>query len=194
MKLLVIIAAIPQQGNILSYAELIRQKTSAEVHVAAFIPTPGYIPVQENGVVLDNCTEFDLSEFEAQAKDVRAKYVYWPKKEEWTSFEVNIGDPLALLKHKQQVLQPDLILADTELMSRWEGLLFDSFGKAILEEIEVPFLSLKCNRDDAPLRYIGLLRNFDAPRREELGSLKDIQQSFGATWKLLGILKPGETP
>lgn len=181
MKVLLLVKGDNKDKFVVDFANKINSKLAAEFHVLNVVSTPGDIPVKENGQILDDCSEFDLSEYISKQLNNK-KYLLdtFSGVENLTRMDSLVGNPLNIISNYVQSNQIDLVFSGAHVTSTFEDLTSHSFAETLMHELDVPCLSLKCDRSWMEIERIGLVRDFKKPKVENLRVLKAIQKAFNA--------------
>lgn len=189
MNLLILIKNNRLDQSIVNFSSSLFNGTETKIHLLNIVSANGEIPLQMNGRILDNCTEFDLSNYIEQTK---ANLAYLR----------NINDDLIVERHsyagnKIDILQDyikshhiDLIVGDAHKTTAMEDAFVKTYPSRIIDKTELPYLTIKCNRDNFSPQRIALIGDFSAPSKENFEVLKVLAERHESALTLVKILTP----
>lgn len=172
---------------LLHYAANIFKENDTTLHILNVVTVGGDIPLQMNGEVMENCTEFDLSGYEEEAKEhlktLEAYSVNDLKIERYSK----VGDGMQIIKHFIEEKGIELVLSGAHLSNKMEDIFSVTFASKLMQEVDIPLITLKCDRGNAPVDNIGILWPYDDEEAENLSLVKLLQESFDSKLTLFKI-------
>jgi len=186
MNILVLLKNTPLDASIVNFATALYKGTEAKLYLLNIVEVNGEVPVQSNGKVLDDCTEFDLSGYIATAAKNQS-YLETIQSECITECNAFVGHRIRLVQSYIQENAIDLLVGGAHKTSRAEDLFINTFAASIIREIDRPFLTIKCNRDHFALNNIGIIRDFIRPVKENLEIVKRLAEVHQSQVKLIKI-------
>lgn len=186
MNILVLLKNAPLDRSIVNFTTALFKGTEAKLHLLNIVEVNGEVPVQRNGKVLDDCTEFDLSGYIATAANNKS-YLETIQSELITARHAFVGHRIRLVKNYIQENSIHLLVGGAHKTSRAEDLFINTFAASIIREIDQPFLTIKCNRDHFAPKNIGIIRDFIRPVKENLEIVKRIAEMHQSQLKLIKI-------
>ena len=177
----------------LDYASRLVDRADGSLHLLNIISVPGDVPVKFDGEVLDNCTEFDLSGYLKEKEENQNKLnTYLPDKS-FVHRASKVGDALHIINHCIETNHIDLIISGAHVSSTLEDVFSTTFADRLMHEVQVPYITLKCERGEKPVNHIGILREWKEPKQERLDMLKKLREKFDAQLTLFKINTPHDT-
>jgi len=171
MNILILLKNSPLDVSIVNFTASVFNDDSVKLHLLNLIEVNGEIPTKPSGEVLDVCTEFDLSDYHDRAQKNQV-YLTTFNKDSIQDRRSMVGDRIKLIKHYIANHSIDLIVGGSHKTSRIEDLFVKTFTSSIIEKIDIPFLTIKCNRDEFKPSKIGIIRAFMDPKTEDLSMIK----------------------
>ena len=172
MNILLLLKNDDRDQFITDYTEKKLTALGVKIHLLNTINVSGDIPVQPNGKVLDFCTEFDLSGYLKEAK-TNEKYLKTIADERIVERHSIPGNSMAIIAHYVRENKIDVVIGGAHATSAMEDIFVNTFASRVLEHINVPYLTLKCDQSYSELKRIAIFRDFKNPKRE---NLKLVQQ------------------
>lgn len=172
---------------LLHYAANIFKEKETTLHILNVVTVGGDIPLQINGEVLENCTEFDLSEYQKEAQEhlkTLEKYSVNDLKIERYS---KVGNGMHIIKHFIKEKNIEMVLSGAHISNRIEDIFSATFASKLMHEVNIPLLTLKCDRGNAPVEHIGILWAYEEQAAENLSLLKTLQEQFDSKLTLFKI-------
>ena len=189
MNILALAKMDEKDDYLFDFVKRISEKTDSRTCVLNIVETPGEVPVQMNGQILDNCTEFDLSGYIAKQKKRLDQLEACPKLIGVDARKVMVGDPLSIIRNYIKDNKIDIVFSGAHLTTRTEEVFHETFASRIMEELKVPYLSIKCDRHDMNISKIAMVREFKAPKKVDLRLIKYLQSAFNAEIVLSCVVK-----
>lgn len=166
-------------------------KDDFEIHVLNVVPIPSEIPLKMNGEVIDVCTEYNLTKYyDKQKAHNTGLSDMLPMVE--TAFKASlIGDPLHIVKHYVREHSIELVISGGHLTNQTQDLFSTTFSNQLMQELSVPYLSIKGKANDAAeLKTIALVREFVDPAKRNLDLIIHLQKKFNSRILLVKINTP----
>ena len=185
MKVLVLSMLDEKDQYVYDYTEKMASKMDLSVHVLNIVPVPADVPLQADGRVLDNCTEFDLSGYLEQQLENQLVLANLGMTYETASSIV--GRPMPIIEAYVKANNIDLIISVAEISSGVKSLFTTTLSSQIIKEIGIPYLTLKCDRSWEEIQRIGLVGDFKHAEKRNLSVLKQLQKAFKAAFYLFTI-------
>ena len=190
MNILVLIKPGEIDQVLWDYAKGLHQTVGARLHVLNIVGVNGEVPVKKDGQVLDFCTEFDLTPYHNESGANRRGIKQLMGETQVESFEAQVGNPEQIIAHTIQEKGIDLILSGAKVTSNTEDIFTSNFAENLLEKTEVPFLTLKCERNVKDIKNIGHIGDFSNPGKRDLRLIEALRKNLGAKLTLIRINTP----
>lgn len=172
---------------LLHYAANIFKEKDTTLHILNVVTVPGDIPLQMNGEVLENCTEFDLSEYQKEASEHLKMLESYSVNDLKIETYSKVGNGLQIIKHCIEDKQIELVLSGAHVSNAIEDIFSATFASRLMQEIDIPLLTLKCDRGNAPVEHIGILWAFEEQAEKNLTLVKTLQERFDSKLTLFKI-------
>jgi hypothetical protein len=186
MNILILLKNSPLDASIVNFTASVFSDDSVKLHLLNLVEVNGEVPTKPTGEVLDVCTEFDLSGYHTTAEKNRS-YLASIENELISSRRALVGDRIKLIQHCKEELSIDLVVGGAHKTSHFEDIFVHTFASSIIEKVDVPFLSIKCNRDEFKPTKIGIIRDYLHAEVENLKVLKDISELHNSEIVLIKI-------
>jgi nucleotide-binding universal stress UspA family protein len=188
MNNILLLAKVDEKDEfLLHYAANIFKDHETTLHILNVVTVSGDIPLKINGEVLDNCTEFDLSGYEQEAKDHLKTLETYSVNNLKIECYSKVGDGLQIIKNLIDEQQIELVLSGAHVSNTIEDIFSATFASRLMQEVHTPLLTLKCDRGNAPVEHIGILWAFEEQATENLSLVKTLQKSFNSKLTLFKI-------
>ena len=161
-----------------------------EFHVLNVVPIPSEIPLKMNGEVIDVCTEYNLTIYYDKQKannEQLQNFISQVKTEFKGSL---IGDPLHIVKNFVRENGIELVISGGHLTSHTEDIFTNSFSNQLMQELSVPYLSIKGNETEPSLKNIAIVREFVDPAKRNLELIQKLQEKLNSRVLLVKINTP----
>ncbi len=161
-----------------------------EIHVLNVVPIPSEIPLKMNGEVIDVCTEYNLSKYYDKQKTNNDQLGAFLSSHS-TVFKASlIGDPLHIVKHYVREKGIELVVSGGHLTSHAEDLFSSSFSNQLMQQLSVPYLSVKGDKQEPSVETIAVVREFVDPAKRNLELIQKLQSKFNSKILLVKINTP----
>lgn len=191
MNILALVRNAVDLESVIDYLVRISPDTHA-YHILNVINTPGDIPTKQNGEVLDQCTEFDLTPYHLERSRnkqwLEAGLASYPD----VKFTVAVGNQYALLADHIRSGKVDMVLTSTELTDEREDLLSLTKAELLHRELTIPVLAFKCDRSEREINHIAVISDYLNPEQHDLSAFRSILQHTQAELGLYGFYQ-GDT-
>lgn len=187
MKVLVLLKHSELDHSIINFAATLLNNKSTAIHLLNIVSISGEIPTQNNGSVVENCTEFDLTGYYSQAEENRT-YLQSISHPLIENKSVLIGNRRDIIKSYIEINQIDLIVSGAHKTTLAEDVFTTTFASDVLKVTDKPFLSIKCNRDNFIPNRIALIGEFVHAEKENLEVIKNIAKIHNSDIILTKIL------
>lgn len=156
MKIAVLLKFDEKDRYILDYLNKQLLPLKPEIHLIHVEQISGEVPLKIDGSVIDNCTEFDLSKHQAVVAERTVKMAHFLETYPDVRRVVVAGNPLNFIKYYAKLHEIDFIFAGSHVTS-WKEILESTFATQVAHRIDIPMLSLKCDRSEDDLKTIGIV-------------------------------------
>lgn len=191
MRTLLLINTQEELHHSTAYASRI-SSSGDEIHLLVIIPVSGNIPTKRNGQVLDDCTDFDLSQFYTEQSTYQGKLDDLMSAHPITSAEVLIGERQAILSDQVKSIDPDIILTATELSTEAGDFFRNTHASEIRKSIHLPVLTYKCDRSSDEIKQIAIISDFAHDADADMELVKHIAEKSAAQITLYGFVNHEE--
>ncbi len=161
-----------------------------EIHVINVVSIPSEIPLKMNGEVIDVCTEYNLSKYYDKQKANNEQLQNFLSQVK-TEFKGSlIGDPLNIVKHFVREKGIEFVISGGHLTSHTEDIFSNSFSNQLMQELSVPYLSIKGDEAEPSLKNIAIVREFVDPAKRNLELIQKLQEKLNCRVILVKINTP----
>ena len=161
-----------------------------EIHVLNVVPIPSEIPLKMNGEVIDVCTEYNLSKYYEKQKANNDQLNNFLSAQT-TDYKASlIGDPLHIVKHYVKENGIELVVSGGHLTSHAEDLFSRTFSNQLMQQLSVPYLSIKGTNEEPTVHTIAMVREFVDPAKRNLDLIHKLQSQFNTRVILVKINTP----
>lgn len=192
MNVLLLIKHNSLDQSIVNFTLSLFKDSSVNYHLLNIVQVNGEIPLQPNGQVLDFCTEFDLSGYNKTAKE-QLVYLKSFKNESISQRNSFVGDKIKIIKDYVKANNIDIIVGGAHRTSLIEDVFVQTFANRVMDNTNLPYLTIKCNRDNFIPKKIAIICDFNTPNKEDLASIKHIADIHQSEIKLIKIQTAAET-
>lgn len=161
-----------------------------EIHLLNVVPIPSEIPLKMNGEVIDVCTEYDLTKYYSKQKENQTSLSDFLEEIPSLKRQSLIGDPLSIIKSYVRENGIELVLSGGHITTHKEDLLLNTFSNQLMQQLPVPYLSIKGNGDEFEIGNIALVREFVDPTVRNLDFIKKLSDQFNIKILLVKINTP----
>jgi hypothetical protein len=175
MNLLILIKNSPLDQSIINFTASLFNTNTVSIHLLNLVPTSGEVPTQTNGRVLEFSTEFDLSGYLSKT-DGNLKFLNSIQHKNIVKRDSLIGNTTIIIQDYINTHKIDLIIAGAHKTSFIEDAFVNTFASRTIENTNIPYLIIKCNRDNFIPKRIALIGDFLKTETEELNCLKRIAE------------------
>jgi nucleotide-binding universal stress UspA family protein len=161
-----------------------------EIHVLNVVPIPSEIPLKMNGEVIDVCTEYNLTKYYDKQKAHNAQLANFFSVISTENKASLIGDPLHIVKHYVKEKGIELVISGGHLTKHAEDLFSTTFSNQLMQQLSVPYLSIKGEKDEPRLQTIAIVREFVDPAKRNLDLIQKLQEKFNSRLLLVKINTP----
>jgi hypothetical protein len=178
MKILALIRNPEELPQVEAYAQRVSGDDDL-IHFAHLISVPGEVPTKKNGEVLDDCTEFDLTQYYNEAAMAR-RWMASGLQLENATHSVHIGRVEHMAKALVYEHEAHVILTSTEFTSESGDFFKESRGGLLLQNLDIPVLTFKCDRSKEHIETIAIVSDFRDEELMDLHVVKQIRENNGA--------------
>lgn len=176
-----------------SLASQIAQSTGATITALSVVPGPPDAAYSHKGILLDDQDQ-DLTELRKRLTAAKAAMAVWVgDKPAIAQTECLIGAVDSLIIHYAEDHAMDLIAMGSDGLSTKSLWSRGSHTEYITNHVDIPVLSLKCDRSDIRMDTIALFSDFADSQKINLKALLDLQAAFDSTLHLVRVVKPKDS-
>jgi len=164
---------------------------NSKLHLLKVIETAGDTIFDLEGKPKDNCTENDLTHLYIESDTALEKMTEWandPLNE--ISKNVLIGPVKESIKKYIKENNIDLLIMPTSGATGFKDWFSNSKTASLAQELEIPVLSLKCDRSSTLLENIMVGGDFTEKNPENLDMALSLQKAFSSKLHLVHINTP----
>lgn len=191
MNLLILIKNNSLDPSIVNFSSSLFNGTETKIHLLNIVPANGEVPLQMNGRILENCTEFDLSHYEKQA-ETNLTYLSSIKADLIVERHSYAGNEISILKDYIKTHQINVIVGGAHKTTARENAFVKTYPSRIIENTELPYLTIKCNRDNFTPERIALIGDFTAPTVENFEVIKALATRHQSEFTLVKFHTPSD--
>ncbi|NOQ70548.1 MAG: hypothetical protein GQ574_01015 [Crocinitomix sp.] len=191
MRVLILIKHNQLDQSVVNFSSSLFEGTDTQIHLLNIVPTNGEIPLQINGRVLDFCTEFDLSAYIKQTEN-NLDYLNSIKHPLVVARNSYAGNKMSILKDYIQTNQIDIIVGGAHKTTVMEDAFVKTYPSRIIANTTLPYLTIKCNRDNFSPERIALIGDFTIPSKENFDVIKTIAKRHESEITLIKIQTPND--
>jgi nucleotide-binding universal stress UspA family protein len=191
MNVLILIKNAPLDQSIVNFTSSLFKGEGAQFHLLNIVVTNGEIPTQMNGQVLDFCTEFDLSGYIKKTEE-NEQYLHTIQDESIVKRSSFAGKKSAIIRDYIKRNKIDLIVGGAHKTTAMEDVFVHTFASNVIENTSIPYLTIKCNRDDFSPQKIALIGDFKTAEIEDIDSLKHLAALHKSEIVLTKIQTPSD--
>ncbi len=163
MKILLLSKFANTDEYLLRFTEKITQKATLQVDLIHVINSYPQIPLNTNGTIIDHCVDYDLTELYqlkqeklSDASQIKSIFKFIE------TIDIQIGNLDKIIKNIVQNNHYDYIFMGAHKTNYFEDLTHESTINSIMELVDIPILSLKCDQSHYPeINNIGLIDLFE---------------------------------
>ncbi len=191
MRVLILIKHNQLDQSIVNFSSSLFNGTETEIHLLNIVPTNGEIPLQMNGRVLDFCTEFDLTSYLKQT-EVNLNYLKSIEHNMVVERHSYAGNKIGILLDYIQENKIDIVVGGAHKTTAMEDAFVKTYPSRIITKTTLPYLTIKCNRDNFSPQRIGLIGDFTKPSKENFDVIKAIANRHESDITLIKIQTPSD--
>ncbi len=147
-----------------------------ELHLVNVIHVHGDIPTTKDGMVLDDCSEFNLSPYHNEKKQNEVWIRNSFDEEIPMHRKVFIGDREKILNEYVDQYSIDLIVTSTEQTTEVLDIIRKTKAERLKKQLQLPILAFKCDRSGDQIRNIGIVSDFNNPKSYSMNIPNHIAQ------------------
>lgn len=162
MKILFLTQFEEVDDFLLDFIHKINSQLPTDVELLHVINSYPEVPLQQDGTIIDFCSDFDLSALESSKKEKESKAAQLMEASPAiNSASISIGNLELVLKHKLSKNNYDFIVVGAHRTTVFEYFTHESVINRIMEVSTLPVLSLKCDQShNQGIENIGLFDEF----------------------------------
>lgn len=191
MNILVLLKLDHRDEFVIRYISNIFSEIPKNIHLLNAVEVNGEVPVKPNGQVLDFCTEFDLSGYLKEA-DENLNQLNQIDLDGVVSRQALVGNKMKIISNFIESNDIDLVIGGAHTTTVFQDKLIHNFTSRLIENVKVPYLTLKCDRSDSELKRIALVREFRNPKKENLDFVKALVENHNAQLSLVKLYSPSK--
>ncbi len=177
MKIAVLLKFDEKDEFLLSFLQQRLLNNTSEIHFVHVDKVSGEVPLQIDGRVLDNCTEFDLSKHyaavEQKKEELNQKLASFPNKK----IIVVAGNPIHFITNYIKGNTFDMVYSGSHVTD-WIEAMEHSFATQLVHHTNTPVFTLKCDRTFADFNRIGVVIDEKQMSEKAFQQFDKISRSF----------------
>jgi hypothetical protein len=182
MNVAVLLKFDEKDQYILDYLRRTIMPLEANIHFIHVDAVSGEVPLKMDGSIIDNCTEFDLSKHYKTVEDRKNILQGVMSAFPYTKGVVVAGNPLQFIEYYTKLHEIDLILSGAHVTD-WTESLQTSFAAQMVHKLNLPLLSVKCDRSHDILKTIGVVIDEKAMSGKDVTCIERIARAHNAQIK-----------
>ncbi|MFT5823368.1 MAG: hypothetical protein ACI8ZM_004629 [Crocinitomix sp.] len=186
MNLLILIKNNGLDQSIVNFTTSLFKIDGVAIYLLNIVPINGEVPTQMNGRVLPVCTEFDLSEHIKQT-ELNWNYLNTIEHKTIAKRDAFAGNKIRIIQDYIIQNKIDLIIGGAHKTTAMEDVFVKTFASKAIENTNIPYFTIKCNRDNFTPKKIALIGDFINAETEDLESLKKIAEMHNSQITLTKI-------
>lgn len=159
MNVLAIVRSEEELKSVVDYAGKVTAKGD-ELHLVNIIHVHGDIPTTREGLVLDDCSEFDLSPYLKE----KSEHELWMRSAFDSEIPIHrkvvVGDREKILTEYVAKNDIDLIITTTEQTTEALDIIRKTKADRLRRQLNLPVLAFKCDRSKEEIRNIAIVSDF----------------------------------
>lgn len=162
-----------------------------DIHVLNAIQIPSEIPLQMNGEIIEQCTEYDLTKYYTQQATNQEALASFLPELTIQNKQCMIGDALKMVSWYVKQNNIDLVLSGGHLTTQTEDIFSSTFASHLMKTLSVPYLSIKGDTTGVTdISKIAIVREFLEPSTSNITFLKWMQEAFNSKIILVKLDTP----